>query len=208
MGTTTNNGWTYPESTDLVKDGATAIQTLADDIDTTLGVYAPSTSGLTLINTTSFSAVASQSVNSVFSATYTLYLIKYNITAKSTGSVQGLRLRASSTDDTGSNYYRNSPYFRASSTTVSGGWAANSSMEFGQFSNNGIGSGTVELVNPFGAVKTIYLLDTLDTSTTTNQNTRSFTYGIHNLTTQYDGFTIITGSGTIDGEVSVYGYNK
>jgi hypothetical protein len=49
MGTTTNNGWTYPESTDLVKDGATAIQTLADDIDTTLGVYAPSTSGLTLI---------------------------------------------------------------------------------------------------------------------------------------------------------------
>jgi hypothetical protein len=206
MGTTTNNGWTYPESTDLVKDGATAIQTLADDIDTTLGVYADP--GLVLLNTTSFSGVASQSVNDVFSATYTLYLIKYNITAKSTGSVQALRLRASGTDDTGSNYYRNSPYFRASSTTVSGGWAANSSMEFGQFSNNGIGSGTVELVNPFGAVKTNYLLDTLDTSTTTNQNTRSFTYGIHNLTTQYDGFTIITGSGTIDGEVSVYGYNK
>jgi hypothetical protein len=74
MGTTTNNGWTYPESTDLVKDGATAIQTLADDIDTTLGVYAPSTSGLTLINTTTFSAVASQSVNDVFSATYDTFI--------------------------------------------------------------------------------------------------------------------------------------
>lgn len=36
-GTTTNNAWTYPTSTDLVKDGATAIQTLADGIDTSTG---------------------------------------------------------------------------------------------------------------------------------------------------------------------------
>jgi len=36
-GTTTNNGWDYPTSTDYVKDGATAIQTLATDIDTSVG---------------------------------------------------------------------------------------------------------------------------------------------------------------------------
>lgn len=36
-GTTTNNGWTYPTSTDYVKDGATAIQTLATGIDTSVG---------------------------------------------------------------------------------------------------------------------------------------------------------------------------
>jgi len=36
-GTTTNNTWTYPTSTDLVKDGAAAIQTLADGIDTSTG---------------------------------------------------------------------------------------------------------------------------------------------------------------------------
>ena len=35
-GTTTAFGWVYPTSTDLVKDGATAIQTLADDIDDSL----------------------------------------------------------------------------------------------------------------------------------------------------------------------------
>jgi len=207
--TTPNYGWTVPTSTDLVKDGATAIETLGDAIDASMNTaLGTKKAGMVLLNTTSFSAVASQSVNDVFSATYNLYLIKYNITAKSTGAVQGLRLRVSATDSSGSDYFRNSPYFRANSTTVSGGWAANTSMEFGQFSNDGIGSGTVELVNPFGAVKTNYLLDTLDTSTTTNQNTRSFTYGIHNLTTSYTGFTIITGSGTITGEVSVYGYNK
>jgi hypothetical protein len=68
MGNTANNNWPYPESTDLVKDGATAIENLADAIDTTLGVYTPSSSGLTFINTTSFSAVSI--FNSVFSATY------------------------------------------------------------------------------------------------------------------------------------------
>jgi hypothetical protein len=36
-GTTTNNGWDYPTSTDYVKDGATAIETLATDIDTSVG---------------------------------------------------------------------------------------------------------------------------------------------------------------------------
>jgi hypothetical protein len=36
-GVTTNNGWDYPSSTDYVKDGATAIQTLATDIDTSTG---------------------------------------------------------------------------------------------------------------------------------------------------------------------------
>jgi hypothetical protein len=36
-GTTTNNGWAYPTSTDLVTNGATAIQSLADGIDTSTG---------------------------------------------------------------------------------------------------------------------------------------------------------------------------
>jgi hypothetical protein len=58
-GTTTNNGWTYPTSTDLVKDGATAIQTLADGIDTSTGkgliawqAYTPTFTGYTVGNAT------------------------------------------------------------------------------------------------------------------------------------------------------------
>lgn len=35
-GTTTNFGWTYPTNTDYVKDGATAMQTIATSIDTSL----------------------------------------------------------------------------------------------------------------------------------------------------------------------------
>jgi hypothetical protein len=35
--TTTNNGWTIPQSTDLVSQGATAIATLGNGIDTSVG---------------------------------------------------------------------------------------------------------------------------------------------------------------------------
>jgi hypothetical protein len=37
MATTTNNGWTTPDDTDLVKDGALAIRGLGQEIDTSVG---------------------------------------------------------------------------------------------------------------------------------------------------------------------------
>jgi hypothetical protein len=46
--TTTNFGWDIPQSTDLVKDGATAIATLGQDIDTALLDLKGGTSGQVL----------------------------------------------------------------------------------------------------------------------------------------------------------------
>lgn len=43
MATTTNYGWTTPNDTDLVKDGASAIRTLGSSIDTTTKNLNPST---------------------------------------------------------------------------------------------------------------------------------------------------------------------
>ena len=43
MATTTNYGWTTPDDTDLVKDGAAAIRTLGSSIDTSLEALNPST---------------------------------------------------------------------------------------------------------------------------------------------------------------------
>lgn len=52
MATTTNNGWETPDDTDLVKDGALAIRTLGNSIDTSTGkgliawqTWAPTLSG-------------------------------------------------------------------------------------------------------------------------------------------------------------------
>ena len=43
MATTTNYGWTTPDDTDLVKDGASAIRTLGSSVDTTTKALNPST---------------------------------------------------------------------------------------------------------------------------------------------------------------------
>jgi hypothetical protein len=118
MPTTTNYGWTTPADTDLVKDGASAIRTLGNGVDTTVKNLNPettlgdisyrsatantntrlpigttgqiltvsggvpawaspaaSTSALTLINRTSFSNVASQTVDNIFTSTYTNYIV-------------------------------------------------------------------------------------------------------------------------------------
>ena len=48
MATTPNNGWTIPADTDLVRDGAAAMRTLGNGIDTTLGKwtsYTPTVGG-------------------------------------------------------------------------------------------------------------------------------------------------------------------
>lgn len=49
--TTTNYGWDIPQSTDLVKDGATAIATLGQDIDTSMADLRGGTTGQVLSKT-------------------------------------------------------------------------------------------------------------------------------------------------------------
>jgi hypothetical protein len=64
--TTPNYGWPVPTSTDLVKDGATAIEALGDAIDAT--VFGLPSSGMTLISTTTIgTTVSSVNVTSAFS---------------------------------------------------------------------------------------------------------------------------------------------
>jgi hypothetical protein len=63
-----------------------------------------SDAGLIHINTTTFSNVASQSINDVFSATYKNYLLMIEVDNLSTATLR-LRLRASGTDATTANYF-------------------------------------------------------------------------------------------------------
>jgi hypothetical protein len=64
--TTPNYGWDVPTSTDYVKDGATAIETLGDDIDATLyGLVGTNTKvGMQLLSTTTLSG-ASTTISSI-----------------------------------------------------------------------------------------------------------------------------------------------
>jgi hypothetical protein len=200
MGTTTNNGWPTPVATDLVKDGWEAIKDLGDAIDTTLGVYAPSTSGLTLINTTSFSAVASQSINDVFSATYDNYFIQGNFTPAS-GQEIYYRLRVSGADATGSNYANqqfkgvSSSSIADAATTTNGLFSVNSSTRH---------VASAFFYSPFGAVPTFSLSNFYNLAPAVGQ------LGVnHTLSTSYTGITFYTSTGAnMTGTVSIFGVAK
>jgi hypothetical protein len=135
MATTTNFGWTTPNDTDLVKDGAAAIRTLGSSIDTTLvdlkgGTTgqlltkasgtdmdftwaAPAASGgLTLIATTTLTG-ASVTVSSIPQTYKHLYIV-FDLVRTASGGQIAIQINS----DTGAEYWYSSVRNRL--TTVAG----------------------------------------------------------------------------------------
>ena len=204
MGTTTNNGWPTPVASDLVKDGWEAIKDLGDAIDTTLGVYADS--GLVLLNTTSFSGVASQSINDVFSATYDNYKIVASFNTPTADSSVLFRFRVSGSDNSTSNYIRTCQH------TSSGGITnrSDTSTSFDIIQTDlGTAEGyafTYEIQKPFLTEFTTGQVATNGVFSTGVKNTLAGGL-LFSATTSFTGFTVFNGSGNISGSVSTYGYN-
>ena len=202
-GTTTNYGWTYPTSTDLVKDGATAIQTAIQGADTSLfSITNGKNVGLVPLNTTTFSAQSTVSINSVFSATYDNYLVVYNITASS-ATVVRQRLRVSGTDNSGSNYLRGGTYVGvyANSAFSSTNNATETFFTLGSTSATVGFGGVLNFIAPF---------QTQYTKITSHSGGADLGLGmcVFNGTTSFDGFTLIPDAGTITGTIRVYGYRN
>jgi hypothetical protein len=203
MSNTTNYGWNIPDNTDLVKDGALAIRTLGSAIDTSMNTaLGTRKAGMVLLNTTSFSAVASQAINGCFSSAYTNYRLVISGNMAGTALIQ-FRLRTSTTDDTSSNY--------AYAEFVSDGASSYPAQATGQNIGRLAGfvavrsAASVDIFSPF-ETKTTGLI-TVGVRSFTNPNQYSFFSGV-NTSTSYDGINLIASTGTMTGEVSVYGYNK
>jgi hypothetical protein len=198
--TTTNYGFDIPQSTDLVKDGATAIATLGQDIDTAMNTaLGTKKAGMVLLNTTSFSGVASQSFNDVFSATYNNYLIRGDIDDTS-GAGANFRLRVGGSDNSSSNYKYSRIYIGNTNATGLTGESNQSSTGFllGDLSTQtGI---EILIFSPFLTKLTTFRQGL-------NNDYSVTTSGTMTVTTSYTGFTIVFGS-SATGELSVYGFNK
>ncbi len=200
MATTANYGWTTPDDTDLVKDGASAIRSLGTAIDTTVKSVSDA-SGLIHINTTSFSAVSSQSVNDVFSATYKNYLVVVSLTSSASTGLN-FRVRASGTDLSTSTYRM--AHSRQDPTSfnfnVFGGNPGS------QISGPDAKTGNVIYVRfglPYEAQNTQILIEGDGVS---YRNVRGGGY-VDN-TSVYDGFTVYPSSSTFTGIVSTYAYKE
>jgi hypothetical protein len=198
MPTTSKMGIVYPSSTDLVKDGATNMGTIATTVD--------AKTGLILLNTTSFSAVASQSINDVFSATYNNYKIVCHITNTSTADGISWRLRVAGADNTTSNY--NGARMESSSSAVNNRYFTGAtSFDINATDDGGLAAGFVlDLQAPFAANHTVGQINVMGQNSAAAYSARAGGY-VFSATTSFTGYTLFVGGGTMTGSISTYAYN-
>jgi hypothetical protein len=249
MATTTNYGWTTPDDTDLVKDGAAAIRTLGSSVDTTTKALnpsttegdieyrsatantnsrlaigtagqiltvnsgedapewaaAPSSGSLRLVSTTALSASGNFNINSCFSATYDNYLVTFSNIQGSGASFMQFGLRIGSTNATGSNYVTMGYYMLAGNTTINGQASTQSRMdnvEWGSTTTTNT-SATLYLSAPFETTNTGFRFNMEQAGGAIVQRS-----GIHNLANSYDSLWFTVDSGTVSGNISIYGLAK
>jgi hypothetical protein len=202
--TTPNYGWAVPTSTDLVKDGATAIETLGDAIDASMNTaLGTKKAGMVLLNTTSFSAVSSQSINDVFSTTYDDYRIIIVASSATAGTDLTLRVRVSGSDLSTGTYTYNR-IIGDGGTLNSARSSAQTSIRCGNTTLSEETSYIIDVVNPFLTKRTVF---TINNSNQGGGAAQDMTAAVVTNATSYTGFTILAGN-NFTGRLSVYGYNK
>ena len=208
MSNTSAYGWNIPDNTDLVKDGALAIRTLGNAIDTSMNTaLGTKKAGMVLLNTTSFSGVSSFSIGSdaapLFSSLYENYLLNIYGVGTVGGVNLNFRLRANTTDASGSNYIQNEMYNTATSALATS--TTTTVGKIGYVGNNSFVC-QANFFRPFLSERTGYLGRTFANSTTPTLIQGSLA-GEHTLSTSYNGITISTDGGNFTGKVQIYGYN-
>lgn len=200
--TTPNYGWDVPTSTDYVKDGATAIETLGDDIDASLfSITGGKGVGLQFLASQTLTTASTVTFTGAFSADYDIYLLTYNGKAASAGS-GFLRMTLGSTV---TGYYYNlfdgrsgagsvAVQLQASNTsfiTISPNWDISTSCQ-------------TWIGNPFRTVATTIssqfaAMDSAPVSTSGNAG------GALNNSTSFTAFTIVPSTSTMTGTFRLYG---
>ena len=157
--------------------------------------------GLVLINTTSFSAQASVSIDSVFSSTYDNYRVMLSATAPSTLDLN-VRFRTDAVDNTSAIYVDQLWRVEGTATTAS----RNLDVTKGLISRVGtsITPINIDFFNPFDVNKqTQYVANGGLTASAIDNFVGRFA-----ANASFTGFKIYPASSTITGIISVYGYKK
>ena len=154
---------------------------------------------------TTFSGASSVTADSVFTSTYTNYVIKFRYTTNNT--VQpSFKLRASGTSAS-TNY--NYQYINGNASSVSAaGATAQTSANFALYSNGDYKSAaTLELFSPQIAEATNFTsLNAWSPGSYSGLN--AYYAGNHSTATAYDGIEFLVSAGTMTGAYTIYGYSK
>lgn len=172
------------------------------DYDWAGATAAPGGGGLIPIYTTdSGGAVASLSINDVFSATYRNYKVLVNYTGSAVAQLS-MRLRVGGADNTTASSYI-TQVINPNSTSLTAQRTTSDIATIGIYSNLLKSALEINFYNPFAATATPF--DSLGYGGS-DVDTRYFT-GIHNVTTSYTGFSLIGGTFTVD-KITVYGLKE
>jgi hypothetical protein len=204
--TTPNYGWTVPTSTDLVKDGATAIETLGDAIDASMNTaLGTKKAGMVLLNTTSFSGVSSFSLAAdTFTNTYDNYHIQIVCTA-STDTTISWRGRTAGSDLSTANY--NQQIMAAAGSSMFPNRATGQTLgRLGQVADDtGENVISFDIFAPKQSLNTRVLSSNFCSQDGGILEFNGNTYGLNN---SFDSMSVLVSSGNITGTYYVYGYNK
>ena len=181
----------------------------ADSAESTgLKWAAPAAGALAFIDRQAFSGVSSLSLSGKFSSTYDNYKIFMRIDSLSASTVVYARLRSGSTDNT-SSAYRGGRTYQLGNTSTPLGDTTGTGTYFAMIGewNAQTGYVSMDLYAPYLSAYTAY---------NAFANFYYSSFGQHNqieggqmsVSTSYDGITFYPGSGTMTGEVYLYGYSR
>ena len=168
---------------------------------------APSTGALVLVKAqTSFSTAASVTADSVFTSTYETYLVRVRITTNAGNLLY--RLRASGTSSS-ADY----GHIRARNESSTGLSATAQSAQTSGFIDGTLAGGSVRAVDlilngPQLALETPWLAHGYGVNTNDTTFDAYWVGGLHNVATAYDGIELLSSSGNITGNYTIYGYSK
>ena len=170
---------------------------------------APAASGLTLINSTTFSGASSVILDNVFTSTYENYLIVTNFTSSgSTDQMLQMRLRVGGSTYTGADYIADGSRSYPSSVAYFGGTKQQFELHNISSVNANNASHVFNLLGPNLVNRTqIHSMGHGYTSVTFGTNSISQS-GSHGVSAAMDGFTLFVTSGNIAGTVKIYGYKN
>jgi hypothetical protein len=211
MATTTNYGWDTPDDTDLVKDGALAMRDLGQDVDTSLyAITNGKNVGLVPLTNTTFTTVSSIQINNVFTSEYDHYFLNFTITACTGNDTTVLmKLVDGTTPTTGNDYYwGQSGIISSTAGAVTNNGNAQSSLLAARMSSSAadVTEFSMNILAPNKANRTSFNWMGFNFN-----GAISFNYvgsGNFNLATQFEGLQFLTGTGTMSGNVKIYGYRN
>jgi len=149
-----------------------------------------------------FSGASSVSLNSCFTSTYTNYKVLIEATGSTTNQTLLMRMRASGTDLSSAVYNFDLIYMTIASSTVNGGnGSSQNQINAGDVKNTGRILASYEFSNPQLTEYTNFVGSMAGPA----DYLRLATTGYVANTTSYDGLTIYPTTGTMTGNIRVYG---